>query len=404
MKDDLYSFCVPCLFGLEGIVADELRKMDMPSVTAENGRVLFGGDLSAMARANLCLRSGERVLLRLGAFPAATFDQLFEGCRALPWEQWIPGEGAFPVKGHALDSALMSIPDCQKIVKKAVVERLRACYQTEWFPETGERYQIQFAIMKDRAELFLDTTGPGLHKRGYRPAGHPAPLRETLAAAICQIARYDGFRPLYDPMCGSGTLGIEGALLALGRAPGLSRRSDFEKWSTLPGGLCRSERARAMECIRPASEIAPIFSSDIDPASIRVSAENARRAGVTDLIRLEVKDACAMDFSALDPGTLLMNPPYGERLLDLEGARALLKSLGPKLLAADRVKKYIISSDTEFERLIGRPADKRRKLYNGMIQCNLFMYFRPARNAVRMDEHAARFPVKPRSGPQRSVR
>ena len=235
------TLCAPCLFGLEGPLGNELRHMDMENVAPENGRVYFTGDESAVARANIRSRFAERVLIVLGRFPARTFDELFEGVRALPWEDFIPADGAFPVKGWALESALHSVPDCQKIVKKAVVERLKSVYGLSWFSEEGESFPIQFAIMKDEAALYIDTSGTGLHKRGYRPAQVAAPLRETLAAAIVDIARYRGRGDFCDPFCGSGTIAIEAALAALNRAPGLSREFAAETWRCLPRGIWQSE-------------------------------------------------------------------------------------------------------------------------------------------------------------------
>ena len=214
-----HRFVVPCLFGLEGLAADELRRMDMKEVAAENGRVSFSGGEAALVRANLRLRTGERVLLELGSFEARSFDQLFEQTKALPWERWIPKDAAFPVTGHSLNSKLFSVPDCQKIIKKAVVERLKSRYHIAWFPETGETVQIRFSIMKDRVSLCLDTSGEGLHKRGYRPAHNAAPLRETLAAAMVNLSRYRGRDDFCDPFCGSGTIPIEAALIARNRAP-----------------------------------------------------------------------------------------------------------------------------------------------------------------------------------------
>lgn len=214
------TLCCPTLFGLEGIVADELRFGGrLTDVHAENGRVLFTGDENTLAWANLNLRCAERVLIRIGTFKAKTFDQLFEGVKALPWEQFISADGAFPVKGHSLNSTLHSIPDCQKIIKKAVVSRLGAKYGQTWFDEIGEKYQIQFAIMHDVAELYLDTSGAGLHKRGYRANSNAAPLRETLAAAMVKLARWRGRDPFLDPFCGSGTIAIEAAMIAQRRAP-----------------------------------------------------------------------------------------------------------------------------------------------------------------------------------------
>ena len=219
----MFEFTVPCLFGLEGPAAEELRRMGLADVRAENGRVWFSGDMAACARANIRLRTGERVLLHLGGFQAKTFDALFEGVKALPLADFIPRDGQFPVKGYCLDSALHSVPDCQRIIKKAAAVKLGQAYRTQWLPETGALYQMQFSIVKDRAEIYLDTTGAPLFKRGYRPGHVAAPLRETLAAAMVGFARYRGRDALWDPFCGSGTIPIEAALMARNRAPGLAR-------------------------------------------------------------------------------------------------------------------------------------------------------------------------------------
>ena len=241
----MLELCAPCLFGLEGPLGNELRHMGMQNVRPENGRVRFSGTEADIARANLRSRFGERILIELGRFPADTFDRLFEGVKALPWEQFIPKNGAFPVKGYSLESTLHSVPDCQKIVKKAVVERLKQRYRVNWFAEDGATYQIQFALMHDTAVLYLDTTGVGLHKRGYRPAHVAAPLRETLAAAMVDIAGYRGRGDFCDPFCGSGTIAIEAALAAKNRAPGLLRTFSAQQWDCLDPAIWTSAREEA---------------------------------------------------------------------------------------------------------------------------------------------------------------
>lgn len=367
------TMCCPTLFGLESIVADELRFGGrLAEVRAENGRVLFEGDENTLAWANLNLRCAERVLIRLGTFPAKSFDALFEGVRALPWEQFIPKDGAFPVKGHSLDSALHSVPDCQKIIKKAVVERLSQTYHQSWFEESGARYQIQFAIMHDTAELYLDTSGAGLHKRGYRANSNAAPLRETLAAAMVKLARWRGREPLRDPFCGSGTIAIEAAMIAQRRAPGLLRAFDAEKWTCFDSEVWRQAREDAIGMTDGSARF-DIIGSDIDPACVQLSIENARKAGVTNTVFFEQGDAVERDYSGA--GVLFANPPYGERLLDLQAAEKLYAELG-RALAKSPMKQYILSSDPLFERCFGCKADKRRKLYNGMIKCELHMYFK----------------------------
>ena len=284
------TMCCPTLFGLEGIVADELRFGGrLTDVRAENGRVFFEGDESTLAWANLNLRCAERVLIRLGAFRAKTFDQLFEGVKALPWEEFIPADGAFPVKGHSLDSALHSIPDCQKIVKKAVVSRLSQKYGQGWFEESGAKYQIQFAIMHDTAEIYLDTSGAGLHKRGYRANSNAAPLRETLAAAIVNLARYRGRDTFLDPFCGSGTICIEAALAAANRAPGTSRDFSARHWTTMPQQLWSEELDAAKA--REFHGDYHIFGSDIDPKSVAIARSNAKKAGVEEYITFTEADA-----------------------------------------------------------------------------------------------------------------
>ncbi|GHV08653.1 methyltransferase [Clostridia bacterium] len=361
------TFCVPCLFGLEGLVADELRRMDVP-VAAQNGRVLFEGTFADMAAANLRLRTGERVLLQVGTFAAESFDALFEGVKALPWEDYLGADAEFPVKGHALESKLVSIPDCQKIIKKAVVERLKTRYKTEWFKENGARYRIQFSIHKNTAALYLDTSGAGLHKRGYRPRAGIAPLRETLAAAMVTLSKYRGRGILADPYCGSGTICIEAALIAKNRAPGLTRAFDAEHWGCVPAGTWDAARALAR-----AKEVAgeyQIWGGDRDPACVELAKANAARAGVSDCVSFGIADARL--FKPLENTIIVTNPPYGERLDDAKSAETGYRAFGKSVPIETPL--YILSPHPEFELHFGRKAMKKRKLYNGMIQCNLFMW------------------------------
>ncbi len=365
------DLCAPCLFGLEGPVGNELRHMGLENVRPENGRVRFTGDEAAIARVNLRSRFAERVLIELGRFEAKTFDALFEGTKALPWEQFIPKNGAFPVKGYSLNSALHSVPDCQKIVKKAVVTRLGQRYRLNWLPEDGEKYQIQFSIMQDEAVLYLDTTGTGLHKRGYRPAHVLAPLRETLAAACVDIAGYRGRGDFCDPFCGSGTLAIEAALAAKNRAPGLNRSFSAQQWALCPPTVWEAERENARS--REFHGDYHIFASDIDPKAVAMARQNAKRAGVAELIEFSVADA--RDFSrATARGVIVTNPPYGERMLEKREAEALYTAFGAAYAKAEHWSLYLICSHPEFETAFGQKADKKRKLYNGMIRCDLFQY------------------------------
>ena len=373
MDEYQFQFCVPCLFGVEGLVADELRRMNIREVRAEDGRVLFSGSLADCAAVNLSLRCGERVLMEIGSFPAKSFDALFEGTRALPWENILPRDAAFPVTGYSLDSALFSVPDCQRIIKKAVVERMKARYHLDHFPESGAEYKIRFSLRKDTASLYLDTSGTALHKRGYRPAHTEAALRETLAAAMVKLARYRGKGDFCDPFCGSGTIAIEAALAALNRAPGLYRSFAAEDWAFFNPDLW--QQARAASIAAEYSGEYRIFASDIDPRAIQIARDNAVRAGVDHLIEFSVADEC--NFSRqTERGVIVTNPPYGERLLDRKQAEELYQGFGAAVSGLENWSLYVLSSHTEFERCFGRTADKKRKLYNGMIKCDLFMYFK----------------------------
>lgn len=367
-----YTLSVPCLFGLEGLCAQELRRLNMKDVQAENGRVLFKGDFSAVIRANLWLRTGERVLLRLASFPARTFEELFQGVYHTPLEALIPQNGAFPVKGHCLNSALHSVPDCQAIIKKAAAKRLGEKYKVGWMPETGALYQLQFSIMKDQAELFLDTTGAGLHKRGYRAVGNDAPLRETLAAALVNLSRYRGRDNFVDPFCGSGTIAIEAAMIAKNRAPGLGRSFACQKWDISTEEMWQAARREAME--QEYHGDYHIFASDTDPKSLAIARSNAKKAGMERYITFSQADATTLTLPE-GKGVIVTNPPYGQRMLEQRQAQRLLQSFGRHVGPNREYQKYIISSEEELERYYGRKCTKKRKLYNGMIKCNLFMYY-----------------------------
>ena len=365
------TFVVPCLFGLEGLAADELRRLGLEDVQAENGRVLFTGGWDAMAMANIWLRTGERVLLRLTTGTAKTFEEMFQLVASTNLEDFIPKDGKFPVKGHSLNSQLHSVPDCQAIVKRAAAKRLGEKYGIGWLPETGALYQLQFSLMHDRFELFLDTTGAGLHKRGYRAIGNDAPLRETLAAGMVQLTRYRGRDFFWDPFCGSGTIPIEAALIAINRAPGLFRGFAAEKFTCVDPEVFRKVRMEAPD--REFHGNYRILGSDNDPKCVSLSIANARKAGVGKLIEFKDGDATKMSLPSQE-GIIVCNPPYGQRMLEQRQAQGLMGALGRHLKFADGWKKYIISSEPEFEHYFGRKADKRRKLYNGMIPCEYYMY------------------------------
>ena len=370
MKD--LEFCVPCLFGLEGLVGDELKRLGCEGVRVEDRRVFFTGDFADLAKVNLCCRMGERVMIRLGHFRAMSFEDLFQGVKALPLERFIPKDGAFPVKGYSLNSQLHSVPDCQAIVKKAAVTRLGEKYGLGWMPATGETYQLRFSIMKDHVELFLDTSGVSLHKRGYRREANLAPLHETMAAAMVNLARYRGRDFFWDPFCGSGTICIEAAMIALNRAPGLNRSFMAQKWACVPEAVWQQARTEALD--REYRGDYHILGSDIDPASLEIAQQNARKAGVGRLIEFREADATKMSLPA-DRGLIVCNPPYGERMLEQRSAQRLYSAFGRHLKYADGWKKYIISSEPEFEHYYGKQAVKKRKLYNGRLQCNVYMYY-----------------------------
>ena len=365
------EFSVPCLFGLEGLAGDELRRLNIENVRVENGRVLFSGGVDAMAKANICLRTGERVLLVLAQFEARSFEELFQGVYRTNLEDFIPKDGQFPVKGHCLNSQLMSVPDCQAIIKKAASKRLGEKYGVNWMPETGIKYQLQFSIMNDNVTLYLDTTGPGLHKRGYRAIGNEAPLRETLAAAMVQLTRYRGREFLWDPFCGSGTICIEAAMIAKNKAPGMYRRFMAEAYPWVPMEVWGQVREEAKS--REFNGKYRILGSDNDPKCVSLAMANAKKAGVGNVIEFRDGDATKMDLPAQE-GILICNPPYGQRMLEQQSAQRLYQAFGRHVKFADGWKKYIITSEPEFEHYFGRRADKKRKLYNGMIKCDYYMY------------------------------
>ena len=365
------KLCVPCLFGVEGLVADELRRMNMEDVRPETGRVYASGDWYAVAKANIGLRTGERVLVTLGSFPARDFEALYQGVRGLDWAAIVPKDGAFPVKGHALGPTLRSVPDAQRIIKKAAADKLGAAYGVERLAESGAVYQVQFAIREDICTIYLDTTGLGLYKRGYRPVSGAAPLRETLAAAMVNLARYRGRDVLADPFCGAGTIAIEAALAARNRAPGLTRQFAAEGWVHMPPAMWDAARDAARE--REFHGTYTIVASDIDPALIGLAQESAHRAGVLEDIEFSVADARGFWTSA-PKGVVVTNPPYGERVLEKREAEAIYQEFGGAMRKLSGFQACILSAHADFEQSYGRKADKKRKLYNGMMKCNLFMY------------------------------
>lgn len=367
------TFSAPCLFGTEGIVANELKFMDIADIRAETGRVLFTGDFTTMARANLRLRSAERVHVLLGEFYAVTFEELFDNVSKLPFEDFIGKDEAFPVKGSCLDSRLMSVSDCQRIIKKAVAKRLGDKYSTAWLSEEGAVHQLQFLIRKDRVSVLLDTTGVALHKRGYRKESNDAPISETLAATMVDLSRVRKDHFVTDPMCGSGTILIESALKALNIAPGINRNFAFNNWDCVDSKIFDAEKELARSLERKDADFFAV-GSDIDPQALSLARHNAELAGVDSRIEFIQKDL--KDFiPERDRGTLITNPPYGERLLNISEAEELYKTMGKVFTRKNGWSYAVITPDDDFEKCFGRRADKRRKLYNGMLQCQLYMYY-----------------------------
>ena len=367
------QLCAPCLFGVEGLAADEFRSHGFENVMAENGRVLFEGDISLIPRANICSRIAERILIVVGRFRATTFDELFEQVKALEWNLFLPQNAAFPVKGWSLNSALYSVPDCQKIIKKAVVDSLQREYHIEWFGEDGPIFPIRFSILKDEVTIMIDTSGEGLHKRGYRAHSNDAPIKETLAAAMCAIARIKHYHTLYDPFCGSGTILIEGAMLANNIMPGYRRGFICEQWDMIDKSHWQNERTRALDIIKHNTDF-HAYGSDIDKRAVELTHSNATHFGIRKFLTLSCDDI--RNFTPLtEKGTLITNPPYGERIMDVKAARELYQTMGVLFEAKKGWSYNIISPDEEFEKIYGRKARKRRKLYNGMIQCTYYSYF-----------------------------
>lgn len=367
------KFSVPCHFGLESVLNFEVKKIGGEDINVTDGKVTFYGDENMIARANLCIASGERVLIELASFRATTFEELFQGVKKIPLEELVGKNDAFPVKGHCLNSKLFSVPDCQKIIKKACVERLKAKYNTSWFEETGAVHQLQFTILKDVATIYLDTTGAGLHKRGYRRNSNDAPIKETLAAGIIDLARVRENSVVVDPMCGSGTFLIESAYKALNIAPGLRRKFSAENWEQFSVEIWRKERENALAQINKNGTFKAL-GFDIDGESVALSEANAKKAGVGSKIVVDMRDIRRFK---REKGTIaICNPPYGERMLEVKEAEELYKIMGQRLCPDKESPAYIISPHEDFEQFFGKKADKKRKLYNGMIKCNLYMYFK----------------------------
>lgn len=363
-----------CLFGLEKPVGEEIDALGYKRTETIDGRVYFKADINDIPRLNVNLRYSERVYIVVGQIPAPDFNTLFEGVYALNWEDYINRDDEFPVKGHSIKSTLFSIPDCQKIIKKAVARRLGDKYGLSVLPEVGDRYQIEFFIFKDRADLMIDTSGAPLHKRGYRPVSTEAPLRETLAAAMVKIARPRNDVLFWDPMCGSGTIATEAAMLMTNTAPGLNRHFAAEYYAFINKRLWSEAKDEARAMIIKDCDF-EAFASDIDPEAVKIAEETVKRAGMKDFVKVFRKDALEIKTGGRR-GTVVCNPPYGERLLTVRESENLYRSMGKHFSTLYSWQIYILTSNDRFESFYGRRADKVRKLYNGMIPCYYYQFFK----------------------------
>lgn len=370
------ELCAPCSFALEAILSREIKDLGFEVTKVEDGRVYFLSDESGIAKANLWLRTAERILVKMGDFHATTFEELFQETKKLPWHEWIPKEGSFPAaKASSVKSKLFSTSDIQAIVKKAVVESLKKKYNENWFSETGASYPIHIFVFKDQVTLYLDSTGTALHKRGYREVGSAAPIKETLAAALVSLTPWKEGRLLIDPFCGSGTILIEAALKGLNIAPGLKRDFVSEKWARVPQKLWTKARKEAEEQIKTSQDI-HIQGYDIDEKVIKVARSNAKKAGVEEYIHFQQRDM--RDFSSKEKyGFIVTNPPYGERLEDIKTVESLYRDMGKVFSSLDSWSFYILTAHEGFEKFFGKRADKKRKLYNGMMKADFYQYFGP---------------------------
>jgi len=368
-----YKLVATAAMGLEAIVAQEVKALGYET-TVDNGKVYFEGDETAIARTNLWLRVADRVKIVVGQFPATSFEQLFESVKALPWEKYLPVDAAFPVSGKSVKSKLFSVPDCQAITKKAIVERMKQHYKRLGFlDESGATYKIEVSILKDMATLTIDTSGAGLHKRGYRQAQGEAPLKETLAAALVQISKWNPNRPFVDPFCGSGTIALEAAMLGQNIAPGYNREFISEAWPWMKAKIWDEVRNEA-DSLANYEQPLEIFGSDIDHRMVSIAQENALEAGFGEIITF--KQMQARDFTTqLTDGVMIGNPPYGERIGDVEDVEQVIRDLGTIMKNYPTWSVYILSSMKNFEELYGRQATKKRKLFNGFIETNYYQFW-----------------------------
>ncbi|HIZ44131.1 MAG TPA: class I SAM-dependent RNA methyltransferase [Firmicutes bacterium] len=372
-----FELIAPCHFGLEAVLKKEIIDLGYEISQVEDGRVTFTGDAEAVCRANIGLRTAERILIRIGSFRAVTFDELFEETKKLPWEEWIPADGRFWVtKATSIKSRLFSPSDIQSLVKKAIVERMKSVYHVSWFEESGAAYPIRVSLMKDMVTVSLDTSGESLHKRGYRKLTSKAPISETLAAALILLTPWRKDRIFVDPFCGCGTFPIEAALMAAGIAPGMNRSFTAEQWKNL---IPAREWYDALDEAREAIDLSvetDIQGYDADGEIVRAARENAKLAGVDHLIHFQQRDVAALSHPK-KYGFLVTNPPYGERIEDRKNLPALYRTLGERLALLDSWSAYIITAYEDAEACIGRKADKNRKIYNGMMKTYFYQFLGP---------------------------
>lgn len=379
-----YKYVATCLFGLEHSLGTEIDALGYKRTETIDGRVYFEGDETAVARVNINSRYAERVLFHLGSFSAYTFTDLFEGTKSLPWERFIGKTDRFPVKGHSIKSTLYSVPDCQKIINKAVADRLMSAHRVTVLPETGTLYQIEFFIFKDKADLMIDCSGATLHKRGYRPESNDAPLRETLAAELVNISRPREDVLFWDPMCGSGTIAIEAAMRMQNRAPGLKRRFAAERFPFINKKIWTDARAEANDKIIKTSF--EVYASDIDENAVELTKANAFRAGVADNVKVFRRNALEIKTEGRR-GTIVCNPPYGERMMTAHDAEELYRKMGEHFRTLDSWQIYIITSHEQFSRFYGARPDKVKKLYNGMIPCYYYQFFKRKNDKENFVKH-----------------
>jgi len=362
-------------FGLEAVVAREIKELGYDQVIVENGRVIFQADELAVCRTNLWLRVADRVLIKMGNFKASSFEELFQQTKALPWAEWLPENANFPVQGKSVNSTLHSVPDCQAIVKKAIVENLKRKYRKEWFPEDGPKYTVEVALLKDEATLTIDTSGSGLHKRGYRKLSSDAPLKETLAAAMIKLAHWFPDRVLMDPFCGSGTIPIEAALIGLNIAPGIKRSFAAEQWPAISKGLWQEAWEEALAVVETDRKLR-IIGTDIDHKVLSLARYHSKLAGVEDQIHFQKLPLSDVKTKS-KYGYIICNPPYGERIGEAKEVENLYREMGQVFGNMDTWSYYILTANSRFEKLFARPATKRRKLYNGRIECQYYQYMGP---------------------------